>query len=100
MEISLDLKERILNRYKDDDEWSRIIEVLDKNDKASEDAANLPFYRGTDRLIWRIDDTTIDYIFAPERLYISKAYVKDFFDIVYNKNGFIGRDRYHKIITR
>ena len=51
MEMSSDLKERILNRYKDDDEWSRIIEVLDKNDKASEDAANLPFYRGTDRLI-------------------------------------------------
>ena len=49
--MSLDLKERILNRYKDDDEWSRIIEVLDKNDEAGEDVANLPFYRGTDGLI-------------------------------------------------
>ena len=49
--MSLDLKERILNGYKDDDEWSRIIEVLDKNDEAGEDAANLPFYRGTDGLI-------------------------------------------------
>ena len=49
--MSLDLKERILNGYKDDDEWSRIIEVLDKNDKAGENAANLPFYRRTDRLI-------------------------------------------------
>ena len=98
--MSSDLKERILNGYKDDDEQSRIIEVLDKNDKASEDAANLPFYHRTDRLIWRIDDATIDYTFAPERLCISKAYVKDFFDIVYNKNDYIGRNRYYKIITR
>ena len=98
--MSLDLKERILNGYKDDDEWSRIIEVLDKNDEAGEDVANLPFYRGTDGLIQRIDNATIDYIFALERLCILKAYVKDFFDIVYNKNGYIGRDRCYKIITR
>ena len=98
--MSLDLKERILNGYKDDDEWSRMIEVLDKNDEAGEDAANLPFYRGTDGLIWRIDDATADYAFAPERLCIPKACVKDFFDIVYNKNGYIGRNRCYKIITR
>ncbi len=100
VEMSSELKERILDGYKDDPDWTRLLEVLKNNDDAGEDAANLPFYRGTDGLIWRIDDVTSDHAFAPERLCVPNACVKDFFDTVHDKNGHIGRNKCHEIIAR
>ena len=41
-----------------------------------------------------------DRLFVFKRLYISKLYIQEFFDIVYDKNDYIERDKYYEIISR
>ena len=50
VEMSPELKTRLLEGYKSDPKWAKIIEVLDNNENAGEDAAKLPFIRGNDSL--------------------------------------------------
>lgn len=100
VEMSTEFKDRLLQGYQEDRGWRRVIEVLENNDAAGEDAAKLPFYIGDDGLIWRVDDYTSDHAYAPERLCVPESCVQDFFDIAHDKNGHVGRDKCHEIIAR
>ena len=77
-----------------------MLKVLDANEDADENVANLLFFRGENSLIWHIESVTSDRLFMPERLCVSESYVQEFFDIVYNKSDYIGRDKCYEIISR
>ena len=99
VEMSAEPKANLSQAYATDPFWVRVSEVLDNNDAAGEDAAKLPFFRGTDGLFRRIDDTTSANGYTPRRLCIPKDCVKEFFDIAHS-SSYIGRDRCHEIISR
>ena len=100
VEMSPELKAKILQGYQDNKSYTRVLKVLDANDNADEDVVNLPFFRGEDGLIWHIENVTSDRSFVPERLCVPKSCVQEFFDIVHDKNGHIERDKCHEIISR
>ena len=99
VEMSAAMKQRMLDGYRDDPFWQRVTEVLDNNDQAGEDAAKLPFFRGEDGLIWRIEDSTADKAYTPERLCVPSNCIKTFFDIAHS-GGHVGRNKCHEIIAR
>ena len=99
VEMSTELKANLLQAYATDPFWVRVSEVLDNNDAAGEDAAKLPFFRGTDGLFWRIDDITSANGYTPRRLCIPRDCTREFFDIAHSSSH-IGRDRCHEIISR
>ena len=99
VEISLELKTRLLEGYASDPKWAKIAEVLNNNKNAGEDAAKLPFIRGNDGLFQRIKDSTADHAYTPQRLCIPDICVHEFLDIAHS-GGHVGRDKYHEIITR
>ena len=50
VEMSPELKARLLDGYATDLKWAKIAEVLENNENTGEDAAKLPFIRGDDGL--------------------------------------------------
>ena len=99
VEMSPELKTRLLEGYASDPKWAKIAEVLDNNENTGEDAAKLLFIRGNNGLFQRIKDVIADYIYTPQRLYIPNIYVHEFLDITH-LGGYVGRDKCHEIITR
>ena len=99
VEMSPELKTRLLEGYASDPKWAKIAEVLDNNENTGEDAAKLLFIRGNNGLFQRIKDVIADYIYISQRLYIPNIYVHEFLDITH-LGGYISRDKYHEIITR
>ena len=97
--MSPELKARLLDRYATDLKQAKIAKVLENNENSSEDAAKLLFIRGDDGLFQRIKDSTADYIYTPQRLYIPNNCVQEFLDITYS-GGHVGRDKCHEIIAR
>ena len=99
VEMSPDLKRRMLDGYQEDPFWKRVNEVLTSNEHAGEDAAKLPFFRAEDGLIWRIEDSTADKAYTPERLCVPDLCTREFFDIAHS-GGHVGRNKCHEIIAR
>ena len=99
VEMSPEMKKRMLEGYQKDPHWIRVLEVLDKNEQADEDAANLPFFRGEDKLIWRVEDSTSDKAYTPLRLCVPDNCVEEFLKIAHS-GGHHGRDKCHEIISR
>ena len=77
-----------------------MLKVLDANKNADENVVNLPFFWGENNLIWYIESVTSDRLFVPERLYISKLYIQEFFNIIHNKSDYINQDKCYEIISR
>ena len=79
VEMDSAFKQRILDGYKTDLNWQKIASTLDQNaELGSEGAANLPFYRGEDGLIFRSEGiTTGDHAYEPCRLCIPHSVVPD-----------------------
>ncbi|KAF6238644.1 hypothetical protein HO173_003150 [Letharia columbiana] len=48
---------------------------------AGEDAASLPFSRGSDGLIWKVEASTGDHAFTPSRLCVPPSCVQTFFEV-------------------
>ena len=51
VELSPELRQQILDGYQADKSWRKIIDTLDSNENAGEDAAQLPFIRDPQGLI-------------------------------------------------
>ena len=84
IEMKSKFKQRILNDYKTDLNWKRISEQLDA-EASSEVAANLPFCRGEDDLIFRSNGfTTDDHAYESRRLCISHSVVQDILELVHD----------------
>ena len=99
VEMSPELKARLLDGYAIDLKQAKIAEVLENNENTSEDAAKLLFIRRDDGLFQRIEDSITDYIYTPQRLYVPNNCVQEFLDITYS-GGHVGRDKCHEIIAR
>ena len=76
------LKQKILDGYKSDLNWKNISSILNKND-----GTRLPFFRGSDELIYRSDGfTTGDHAFQPARLCIPWPVVRDILQISHDQS--------------
>ncbi len=76
MEMSAQFKQELLQGYQNDDFWAKISHILDYNAETGEDAADLPFSKGGDGLIWRTDNLATDRAHTPERLCVPSSCVK------------------------
>ena len=75
-------RQKILDDYKIDSSWNRILNVLD-----IENDVNLSFERKNQKLIFRVDDFIGDHVFIFRRLCISNAVVKDVLEIVHDDSN-------------
>ena len=85
VEMNEDFRKRILDEYKIDLNWKRIVETLEND---SENAVKLSFYRDHE-LIFRFDDFTIeDHVYESRRLCISHSMINDILDLAHNDEHF------------
>ena len=75
-------RQKILNDYKIDSNWNRILNVL-----SIENDVNLSFERKDHEFIFRVDDFIDDHVFISRRLCISDAVVKDVLEIVHDDSN-------------
>ena len=99
VEMSDEFRTRMLEGYRKDSAWKKVIEVLDKNEQKGNNAAKLPFFRDEKGLIWRVEDSTGDHAYTPQRLCVPEDCIRDFFDVAHS-GGHVGRNRCHEIISR
>ena len=82
-------RQKILNDYKIDSSWNRILNVLDiENDD------NLSFEKKNSEFVFRIDDSIDDHVFTFRRFCVSNVVVKNVLEIVHN--DFNDHSRYAK----
>ena len=74
VEMSTEFKQKLTQGYANDPAFKHIISVLDSS---SEGAAKLPFVRGPDGLIFRLDATTGDHAYTPRRLAVPDSCIQD-----------------------
>ena len=75
-------RQKILNDYKIDSNWNRILNVLN-----IENDVNLSFERENHELVFRIDDSIDDHAFTSRRLCVSDAIVKNVLEIVHDDSN-------------
>ena len=93
VEMDAAFRQKILNGYKAEAGWKRILDVL-----GTEDGAHLPFSKGEHGLIFRLDGATGDHAFVPRRLCVPDAVVKDVLETVHG--GSSGHPGYAKCYER
>ena len=98
MELSSELRKQLLDGYQKESSWKKISDTLDAN--TGEDAAQLPFVRGTDGLIWKVDSSTGDHGFTPSRLCVSNSCVQTFFEVAHSGGNHPGFAKCYDIISR
>ena len=87
IEINVDFKQRILNNYKSDLNWQRVIFVLEANDNYDENVATLSFYKEKNDLIFRFDDyITESHDYESNRLCISYSVIQEMLKMTYDDN--------------
>ena len=75
IEMNEVFRKRILNNYKTDFNWQRIIDVLNNDD---ENVAKLSFCKKKNNLIFRFDDViTSDHVYESRRLCISYLIIQN-----------------------
>lgn len=76
VEMNAQFKQELLEGYQNDDYWATISHILDYTAETDEDAANLPFSKGDNGLIWRTDNLATDRAHTPERLCVPSSCAK------------------------
>ena len=83
VEMSEEFRQRLIDGYATDPAYKHINKVLDVN--GDEDAAKLPFVRGPDGLIFRLDVATGDHAYTARRLCVPQSCVKDILQIAHGE---------------
>ena len=81
VEMSTEFKQRLTKGYTTDPAFKHIISVLDDN--IGEGAGKLPFVRGPDGLIFRLDASTGDHAYTPRRLAVPDSCIQDVLQIAH-----------------
>ena len=82
IKMNSEFKSRILNEYKTDLNWQRIVDILEIND--SENAAKLSFYRKENDLIFHFDQNIESHDYQLHRLCIPYSIIKNILNIAHN----------------
>ena len=93
VELSSEFRTRIRQAYEDDKQCSRLIAIIQDNDRLHDDAARLPFQLRR-RLIY-FDDRELG-----PRLVIPKNFEQEIFEIAHDQLGHLGYARTHERLTQ
>ena len=86
VELSPELRQQLLDGYRKDSAWSKVLDILDVNEKEGENAALLPFLRDEAGFVWKIDASTGDHAFIPRRLYVPESCVPTFLEVAHSES--------------
>ena len=78
-----DFRQKLLDGYVTDPDYKKVIEVLNRG---AEDGTKLPFFRGEDGLIYRVEEADNTHPLSPRRLCIPENVVPDIFSMSHNKS--------------
>lgn len=99
VELSPDLRKQLLDGYKKDSAWVKISKTLDANKEAGENAAQLPFSRDGEGLIWKTDASTGDLAFTSSRLCVPASCVLVFLEVAHS-GSHVGFAKCYESISR
>ena len=101
IKMNIDFKYRILNDYKTNLNWQRVIFVLKANDNQSdENVAILPFYIEKNDLTFRSNDCNIEiHDYESNRLYISHSIIQEILKITYDDSHLEYTRCYDQIVS-
>ena len=98
VELSPELRQQLVDGYQKDSSWRKVLQTLEVNEEAGENAVRLPFLRDREGLIWKVDTATGDHGFTPKRLCVLEPCVATFLEAAHL--GHVGLAKSFEVISR